>query len=88
MQVVQSVQEVPELSAQEGQDVSVAELVEEIDEVVAHALEELRVLAADDLEGLLGDPTHQLFGVHLQSWSGVGGACNAFRKKKPHTERN
>ena len=66
MQVVQSVQEVPELSAQEGQDVSVAELVEEVDEVESHLLEELRVLAAQELERLLGHAAHQLLGVNLE----------------------
>ncbi len=66
VQVVEPVEKVPELPAEERQHVSVSELVQEVDEVVAHAFEELGVTTAQELERLLGHPGHQLLGVHLQ----------------------
>lgn len=66
MQVVQTVQEIPEFPSEKCQDIAVSELSQEIDKVVTHALVELGVLAAQNLECLLGNAAHELFRVHLQ----------------------
>ncbi len=72
VEVVEAVEEVPELAAEERKDVAVAELADELDEEVAHLLVELGVLAAQELERLLGDAAQQLLGVDLHRLGAKG----------------
>ena len=65
MQVVEAVQEVSKLSSKQGQDITVTELSNELDEEVAHLLVEGVVVAAQRGERLLGNSNEKLFRVNL-----------------------
>ena len=56
MEVVHAHEEVLELPAQDGEHVRVADAGGQLNKVLAHPLEELRVFAAQRREGFLSDP--------------------------------
>lgn len=65
VEVVEAVQEVSQLSPEQGKNIAVAKLCDELDEEEAHLFKELVVATTQCRECLLGDSRQQLLRVHL-----------------------